>query len=57
MRWKNASSFVVNGIFALAIVGRSLMAHWIEPLAQRCCCDLNALISGGICEGQVTFGR
>ena len=38
------------------IRGSSLRHVWMEPLAQRCCCDLKAFISTGSSAGTTTSG-
>ncbi len=37
--------------------GSSFIAVWIDPLAQRCCWLLKALICTGISAGATTSGR
>ena len=37
--------------------GSSFMQVWMEPFAQRCCCDLKEFISTGTSAGATTWGR
>ena len=39
------------------IRGSSLRQVWIDPFAQRCCCDLKAFISTGTSAGAITSGH
>jgi hypothetical protein len=56
-RWKSASTFTSGGWFDARMRGISFRQVWIEPLAQRCCCDLNEFISTGTSAGETTSGR
>ena len=43
-------------IGAARIDGSSLRQVWMDPFAQRCCCDLKAFISTGTSAGAITSG-